>query len=100
MIAAKWIFRVPDRLHGLLGMGMRTVKILIGLGGINPEKADNSGRTTLSLAAENGHEGVVKVLLGFEEVNPDTPDMWGKTPLLFAARNGHGGVVKILLGRK
>jgi len=44
------------------------VKILIGLGGINPEKADNSGRTTLSLAAENGHEGVVKA--GFQIVRP------------------------------
>ena len=60
----------------------------------------NYDRGLLSLAAENGHDGVVKLLLEQEGVSPDRPDIHGQTPLSWAARNGHDGVVKLLLGRE
>jgi len=69
---------------------------------INPNQADTlCGQTPLSLAAENGHDGIVKMLLEREDVNPDQPDTeYGWTPLSWAARNGHNGIVKMLLGRE
>jgi len=68
------------------------------LGGqeVNPDKPDDDGRTPLSVATWNGHEGVVKILLGREEVNPDKPDNDGQTPLPHAARRGHERVVALL----
>ena len=57
------------------------------------------GRTPLSLAAENGHEGIVKLLLGHKDVNPDSSDESGLTPLAWAAINGHEKIVKLLLER-
>jgi len=67
--------------------------IEVGCHGIDEE--DFSGRTPLSWATSNGHEGVVKILLGREEVNPDKPDRLGQTPLSYAALAGHEGAVKI-----
>ena len=69
---------------------------------VNPNARDRrSGRTPLSWAAENGHEGIVKLLLGRNDVNPETPDTYyGQTPLSWAAQDGHEGVVKLLLERR
>ena len=65
---------------------------------VDRNKADNSGRTLLSHAAENGHEKVVKILPWREEVNPEKKsDNDGQAPLSHAAWNGHKRVVKILL---
>jgi len=69
---------------------------------VNPDTPDTHyGRTPLSWAAGNGHEGIVKLLLGRKDVNPETPDTeYGQTPFSWAARNGHEGIVRLLLGRK
>jgi len=68
---------------------------------VNPDARDGwDGRTPLSWAAGNGHEGVVKLLLGRKDVKPDSSDKSGRTPLLWAAENGQEGIVKLLVGRK
>jgi Ankyrin repeats (3 copies) len=60
------------------------------------DSKDSYGRTPLSWAARNGHEGVVKLLLGTGKVEVDSKDSYGGTPLSWAAGNGHEGVVKLL----
>ena len=66
-----------------------------GLGYVGDSK-DGNGRTPLSWAAENGHEGVVKLLLNTATV--DLEDKYGRTPLSYAAEKGHKAVVNLLLG--
>ena len=56
-----------------------------------------TSQTPLSMAASNGHEGVMRMLLRFNDVDPNTPDKYGRTPLSLAAWYGHEGVVRILL---
>lgn len=74
------------------GKTPRVVGLLFGKRYINPNNSDWHGRTALSRAAGNGHEGIAKLLLGRGDVNPDTPDAWyGQTPLSRAAGNDHGG---------
>jgi len=68
---------------------------------VKPDRSCGFGRTPLSWAADNGHEGIVKLLLDRKDVNPEIPDTtYGQTPLSCAAENGREGVVKLLLGRK
>ena len=83
------------------GKSARVVSLLFGDRYVNPDSSSWIDRTPLSLAAENGHEGVVKLLLGRRDVNPNTPDEpCGGTPLSWAAINGHEGIVKLLLGQQ
>jgi len=79
---------------------LRVASVLSQRKYINPDRPGNSGQTPLSLAAQNGRDGVVKLLLEQEDVNPDRPDNDGQTSLSRAAENGHEGVVKLLLGRE
>lgn len=59
-------------------------------------EAEAYGRTSLWLAASEGHEKVVKVLLD-NHARVNTSDGERNTPLLLAARNGHERVVELLL---
>jgi ankyrin repeat protein len=55
------------------------------------------GQTPLSLAVENGHEGVVRLLLTTGNADVESKDGWGRTPLSLAAKNGHDAVMQLLL---
>ncbi|KAL2008399.1 hypothetical protein VTN00DRAFT_8381, partial [Thermoascus crustaceus] len=57
---------------------------------------DTFGRTSLSRAAEEGHEAVVQLLLE-KDVDADYKDKYGQTPLSWAAGKGHEAVVQLLL---
>ena len=83
------------------GKPSRAVSVLFSGRYVKPDISSKFGRTPLSLAAENGHEGIVKLLLGRGDVNPAIPDTsYGLTPLSWAAVGGHEGIVRLLLGRK
>ena len=83
------------------GKSARVVNLLFGERYVNPNSISEYGRTPLSWAAENGHEGIVALLLERKDVNPDIRDwLYGQTLLLLAVRNGHEGIVKLLLGQK
>ncbi|KAE8417808.1 hypothetical protein BDV36DRAFT_283421 [Aspergillus pseudocaelatus] len=85
---------------------------LLATGRTNPDSKDNSGRTplliaargghksitSLSLAAENGHEAIVRLLLEKGADLECKDSKYGQTPLSLAAENGHEVVVKLLLG--
>jgi len=93
------LFLNPGSIGRRWGNTWRVMSLLFGKKYINPDRPDHFGKTPLSLAARNGHDGIVKLLLGREDVSPDRPDHNGQSPLSWAARNGHGGVVKLLLDR-
>ena len=61
-----------------------------------PDAIDSYVRTSLSYAAENGHEAVVKLLLE-RGVDPYCKERVGHTPLLWAVEHGHETVVQQLL---
>ena len=73
------------------------MKILLGWGGVDPDRPDNDGQTPLFSAAWKGAEGVVTILLKRDDVNSDKPDNGGQTPLYCAAWKVREEVDKILL---
>jgi len=91
----------PGSIGRLWGVPLVVGK-LFGWRYVNPDTPDTGyGRTPLSWAARNGHEGIVKLLLEQKDVNPNTLDTEDSlTPLSLAAGNGHEGIVKLFLERK
>jgi len=68
--------------------------------GIQPDTADNDGRTALSWAAETGNLSVAEFLLCQSNINADKKDNAGRTALTMAAHYGHVKVVQLLLARQ
>ena len=90
----------PGSIGRLWGKAPQVAGLLFGKKYVNPDSSSKSGRTPLSWAAGNGHEGIVKRLLRRKDVNPNSSNGAGRTPLLLAAWNGHEEIVKLLLERE
>ncbi|KAJ2898695.1 hypothetical protein MKZ38_003746 [Zalerion maritima] len=65
---------------------------------IDPDRAEGSSRTPLSVAASCGNVKILKRLLGTGRVDPNARDVNGESPLSLAAQNGHADIVSLLLG--
>ncbi|XP_076764459.1 uncharacterized protein LOC143431533 [Xylocopa sonorina] len=71
-----------------------------GLGNIDVNMTDSSGRTAVSYMAGNGGAtAMLELTLSFEGVDPNIPDNEGNTPLHFAAQAGQTECLNILLER-
>lgn len=79
---------------------VEVVRALIGIGGVDINRVDDTGSTPLIWAARNGHEQVVELLLGQGGIDPNKPDHYRQTPISHAAENGHAAVVELLLRRQ
>jgi ankyrin repeat protein len=62
------------------------------------DEKDSNGRTLLSWAAGNGHQGIVELLLK-KGASIRLKDIYSQTPLSRAAGEGHGNIIKLLLKR-
>lgn len=83
-------------LHAASSSGkIEVVKVLLEHNKFLVTAQDSCGRTTLFLAAHEGHHEVVGELcaIGY----PGTTDYYGSTPLFAATRNGHVKTVELLL---
>ena len=74
-------------------------EMLLKRSDVDPNTADEDGRTPLSLAAGGGHWEIAKILLQRSDVNPDTADKSGRTPLSWAVVNEQEEIVHMLLER-
>ncbi|XP_071723796.1 potassium channel AKT1-like [Rutidosis leptorrhynchoides] len=64
--------------------------------GLDPNEADNNGRTSLHIAASKGNENCVLLLLDFG-ADPNSRDSDGSVPVWEAMLHGHDHVVKLLM---
>ena len=68
--------------------------------GAELESRNEYGQTSLSVAAEGGHEAVVELLLSRDDVIEDSQDDISRTPLSYAAESGCETVVRLLLSQE
>ena len=61
---------------------------------------DESGKSPIYFAAENGDSAMLQLLLEETRIDPGKADKSGKYPLLKAAENGHDNAVTVLLQSK
>lgn len=71
----------------------------LGLGDMDVNLTDSSGRTAISYMAGNGTSAMLELALSFDGVDPNIPDNEGNTPLHFAAQAGQTECLNILLQR-
>lgn len=65
--------------------------------GANVNTVNNSGQTSISLAASGGHKATVELLI-YYSARLEIPDReFGRTPLIWAVIGGHCAIVKQLL---
>ncbi len=75
---------------------LHTLKTLLNAGDLSIDKTDDTGRSPLMHAVQNGREEVVKLLLRYRP-NAFVTDPFGLTALHFAAQVGHTGIVRALI---
>lgn len=88
----------PMHISALFGLPQTTRCLLqINAGADSKEEI---GRTPLSWAAEEGHEGVVRVLLERDDIDINSKkDIYGQTLIWWVAYKGHVEVVRVLLAQ-
>ncbi|KAF8421774.1 hypothetical protein EV426DRAFT_188073 [Tirmania nivea] len=105
-IADKWKFKYWGRvarlfsgIHVAASFGLDDLtKCFCQMG--QADLHDDTGRSPLSWAAENGHEDVMWLLLERNDVDVNAKDKeYGRSTLSWAAQNGHEAVVRLLLER-
>ncbi|KAH8691186.1 hypothetical protein BGW36DRAFT_305298, partial [Talaromyces proteolyticus] len=92
--------RVPNNMtavHIAAFFGLRDILISSIVSGNGLDEKDSHGRTSLSYAAENGHESTVQLLLEEPHIDYNSMDVNNRTPLSWAAENGHQQVVQLLI---
>lgn len=70
---------------------------LLETGTVDASSRNKFGATSLSYAAQRGHESVVRILLDTSKVDVNSRDDIGRTPLSYAASNRNESIVRILL---
>ncbi|XP_043286638.1 uncharacterized protein [Venturia canescens] len=70
-----------------------------GLGQMDVNATDSSGRTAISYMAGNGSPAMLEAILTFAGCDPNLPDNEGNTPLHFAAQAGQTECLNLLLQR-
>ena len=76
---------------------LKVVRMLLAVGGIQVNQANNNGWTPLSTACEKDHSKVVEMLLAATGIQVNQANNNGTTPLSKASKKGHSKVVKMLL---
>ena len=93
--------RVPEQmteLHLAAIFGLLKI-IIILLDNQDPNQSNKNGQTTLSYAAEHGHEAVVRLLLD-KGADIEAVDREGRmTALLYTTKHGHEVVARLLLDK-
>lgn len=77
-----------------VGGHVSALRVLLGSGRINPDKADYLGQTALRMAVECHHSDAVRVLLELGG-DPRVADVDGVTPAMAAAGQGHVDILDI-----
>ncbi|CAB1420038.1 unnamed protein product [Pleuronectes platessa] len=62
---------------------------------VNIDLSCNQGATSLSIAAQEGHDNIVAMLLE-RAANPDHMDKYGRSPVKVAGKHGHFNIVRLL----
>jgi len=84
-------------LHTWLRLGDLLDEHTAGTASVDIDTANYSGRTSLYLAASNGHTEVVKALVASRASHVVASGDCERTPLHVAARRGHANIIRILL---
>ena len=86
--------------HGDRNGGEEVVRILLERNDANVNRTNTRGKTPLSLATQNWHDGVMRIQPGRNYISPSIADTkFSRTPLLWAAWKAHAGAVRIPLER-
>ncbi|KAM0513647.1 hypothetical protein ACHAPE_007697 [Trichoderma viride] len=90
------VFHLATAVQSPLAMPLEVVEIFAATEPTLLDACDSDGRTSLSYAAENGHNDIAQFLLA-KGANAQSGGSQGRTPLHWAALKGHPGIVQLLL---